>query len=104
MLEPAPDEGFDRELMRIVDRLRTMPLARLESIQPQVRELALALIALARDFGDPAPTALPAFSARASADVIMVLGNDVHASARSEEQLKAAAHCLTEARRALPGR
>lgn len=102
MLDQSTDGGPDRELMRIVDRLRSMPLARLESVQPQVHELADALVALARDLGDPAPVPLPGFSARASADVIMVLGTDVLRVARSDEQRAAVAQRLAQARRALP--
>jgi hypothetical protein len=102
VLDATTDEGYDRELTRIVDRLRTMPLTRLEAIQPQVHDLARTLVALARDFGDPAPAPLPEFSARASADVVLVLGRDVRACATTDAQLAAAAACLTEARRALP--
>jgi len=93
---------FDTELDRVVSRLRSMQINKLDTVAPTVHLLARQLLEVSRDLGDAAPVDQPAFQAHASGDVIMVLGRDVRARAGSDGQLEPATAALTQARRALP--
>ena len=101
ILQSVPEE-FDAELNRVVTRLRSMPLDKLDQIAAPVRNLTAELLRLCSNFGDPAPKPLPHYELRAAGDVVMVLGRDARAVARNDQQIMEVTAALTAARRELP--
>jgi len=95
-------QEYDTELGRVVDRLRSMPISKLQAAAEVVHDLGLQLLASSHALGSPAPTALPELSPWAFGDMIMVLGRDLRALAQSEADLRAGLAALTSARRRLP--
>lgn len=101
----APDvDDFDTELRRVVDRLRSMPMPRLEGVQEPARQACLDLLEVSRSLGDPAPASLPTLRPTAVGEQVAVLGNDVRAAAMRSadaDALASATAILTRLRRAL---
>ena len=101
ILQSAPEE-FDAELNRVVTRLRSMPLDKLDQIVEPIKSLTTELLRLCSNFGDPAPKPLPPYELRAAGEVVMVLGRDARAVARNDQQIMEIIAALTAARRELP--
>lgn len=102
MLPQTPIEEFEAELNRVVTRLRSMPIDRLNEAKETFLNLSAALLESSAALGDAAPVALPEIEPRAYADVIAVLAQDVRRAATDETLLEPATSALTAARRALP--
>lgn len=96
-------EEFERELQRVVDRLTTMPLAKLTPAREDVMACAEVLVAEAVRLGVPVPpdTVLPDLQTHGLGSMIAVLGQEVRDVADSA-QLETARGALTTLRRALP--
>ncbi|MDP2014003.1 MAG: hypothetical protein Q8L05_07240, partial [Actinomycetota bacterium] len=91
-------DSYDTELRRVVDRLRSMPINRLEASQSIVEMLAKELLDCSRTLGSPAPATVPTLNTWAYGDVIMVLGTDLRNDAPTEEGLVSGLNALTLAR------
>ena len=102
MISQSAPEEFDLELNRVVTRLRTMPLDKLDQSVEPIKSLTTELLRLCSNFGDPAPKPLPHYELRAAGDVVMVLGRDARAVARNDQQIMEVTAALTAARRELP--
>ncbi|RJK97931.1 hypothetical protein [Vallicoccus soli] len=123
MTGPGDDAGADagaeevaRELRRSTDRLRTLPLARLDDPAPPwpsrtaaARAAAQVLADLAQDLEEGAGAtrrALPVLAPAASGDVLAVTGHDLLRAAAADPAaaagaLRAAHAALVRLRRAL---
>lgn len=77
MIDREALEEFDRELGRVVDRLRSMPITRIGAAVEPSRTTALALLELSAALGDPAPGPLPRVEPIALGDQMAVLGHDL---------------------------
>ncbi|MDO8732333.1 MAG: hypothetical protein Q7L55_07150 [Actinomycetota bacterium] len=95
-------DSYDTELRRVVDRLRSMPISRLETAESIVTQLAKHLLDSSRALGSPAPATLPELSPWAYGDMIMVLGTDLRELAGQPEALADGLAALTAARQQLP--
>jgi len=95
-------DSYDTELRRVVDRLRSLPIARLQSAQGQVEQLAAQLLECSRAMGSPAPATVPELGAWAYGDMIMVLGTDLRELAEIDDALAPGLAALTSARQQLP--
>ena len=102
MLPQTPIEEFDAELNRVVIRLRSLPINKIDDVQETFIALTEALLTCSATLGDAVPVALPAIEPRAYADAIAVLAQDVRKAAADENLLVPATLALTHARRALP--
>ena len=102
MIALSAAEEFDAELNRVVTRLRTMPLNKLDQTAEPVKKLTIELLRLCSNFGDPAPNPLPHYELRAASDVVMVLARDARAVAHDDQQIREVTATLTAARRELP--
>lgn len=103
MIDRGDVEEFDRELGRVVDRLRSMPITRVEAAVDPCRTAALALLRLNESLGDPAPCALPTVGPAALGDQIAVLGHDLRRLALDRrDTLTEATGVLASLRHELP--
>ena len=89
---------FDTELGRVVDRLRTMPMAKLAVSA----ELAFRTASQLLDLTPGPHPPLPRLADRAAGDQLAVIGRDFRASANEEAAVTEATAALVELRRALP--
>ncbi len=102
-MEPASiADAYDTELRRVVDRLRSLPIGKVQAAQFIVESLASQLLECSRALGSPAPATLPTLNSWAYGDLISVLGSDLRADASTEQELAGGLAALTAARRALP--
>lgn len=95
-------QSYETELRRVVDRLRSMPIARLQASQSIVEQLAMQMLESSRALGSPAPATIPALNGWAYGDLIKVLGSDLQADATTDADLLPALNALTAARQQLP--
>ena len=96
-------EEYERELARVVERIRTMPLTRLSTCSEQIFALCGDLADLAHEAGAGAPGAgaLPRLGDHALPDQLHVLGMELAAVA--DLAILARAHSLlVDMRKALP--
>lgn len=103
MSDPGLAEEYERELARVVERIRTMPLTRLSTCAEQVFALCGALADLAHESGSGLPDArsLPRLGDHALPDQLHVLGMELAAVA--DLAILARAHSLlVDMRKALP--
>lgn len=77
MIDREALDDYDRELSRVVDRLRSMPITRLSAAVEPCRTAAQALLSLSSSLGDPAPCPLPKVQPVGLGDQIAVLGHDL---------------------------
>ena len=89
---------FERELNRIVDRLRGMTMTRL----PASADLAQHLLSMTIAAGDNLPAEPPRLGDHAAGDQLAVIAHDFMALQPSDEEVAAATELLTELRRSLP--
>ncbi|MEY4137523.1 MAG: hypothetical protein RL205_1651 [Actinomycetota bacterium] len=96
-------EEFERELARVVERLRTMPLTRLATCSDTVFELCgkFADLAHARGSGLPGASSVPRLGDHALPDQVRVLGMEL-ASTADPSTLSQAYALLVDMRKALP--
>ncbi len=96
-------EEFERELARVVERVRTMPLTKLATCADDVFALCAQFADLANHAGSPLPdsTAVPRLRDHALPDQLRVLGMELAASADSTT-LTEAHDLLVSMRKALP--
>jgi hypothetical protein len=96
-------EEFERELARVVERVRTMPLTKLATCADEVFELCGQLADLAGQAGSPLPgaAALPRLGDHALPDQLQVLGMELAATADSTTLVDAHGR-LVKMRKALP--
>lgn len=102
MLPQTPSEEFEAELNRVVTRLRSMPLDKIQATTEVFLKLSEELLNCSTALNDASPVPLPEIEARAYGDVIAVLAADVKHACTDETQLIPATLALTTARRALP--
>ncbi|MDO9485963.1 MAG: hypothetical protein Q7K25_07870 [Actinomycetota bacterium] len=103
MLEASAADSYDTELRRVVDRLRSLPIAKLEASQDIVESLALQLLCDAQSLGSAAPAGgLPQLKPWGYGDMIMVLGSDLRMLATQDAELTSSLAALTAARQQLP--
>lgn len=98
MIDDTAGEGAQRELDRIVDRLRGMPLTRLSDAAPTVREYLTRILYLNKQVHPEDPTTLPTVGDHALPDQLRVIAHDVIGTDQESEL----AMLLTALRRALP--
>ncbi|CAB4886217.1 MAG: hypothetical protein F2793_09560 [Actinobacteria bacterium] len=96
----SPAEGFERELDRVVDRLRGMLVSRLAD--PADRAFAASQALLALTAGNAGAHDLPRIADHAAGDQLAVIGHDFAAGQPSDEQYAAATALLADLRRSLP--
>ena len=96
-------EEYERELARVVERLRTMPLTRLATCADQVFALCGDLADLARESGAglPGAEALPRLGDHALPDQLRVLGMEL-AAVGDLQAITRAHELLVDMRKALP--
>ena len=87
----------ERELNRVVERLRTMPLGRLAVAAPLAYDACRAMLAV---IGEEHP--LPRLADHAAADQVSVIAADSWARADGADAQARIVEILTELRRALP--
>lgn len=94
----------ERELQRVVDRLTSLPVNRLEAARGDVQECASALLEQGRSLGVPVPqgAGLPNLTPSGWGALIAVLGHDCLAAATADADLTATHAALVELRRSLP--
>lgn len=97
-------EDVERELVRVVDRLTSMPLNRAASASAQVLECAGDLVRLGRLWGVPIPAdaALPTLEPQGHGAMVAVLGADCLSAAGPDTDLGPMLDALVTLRRALP--
>ena len=98
MNDMGHQESAQRELDRIVDRLKGMPLNKLTDAAPTVREYLTRILYLNKQVHPDDPTNLPAVGDHALPDQLRVIANDVIGTQKEPELAK----LLTDMRRALP--
>lgn len=91
-------DDFDRELARVVDRLRTMPLTKLTAAADAAYGTATLL--LHRTPG--VPQHLPRIADHAAGDQLAVIGQDFRGLVDDEAAVAEATAALIELRRTLP--
>ena len=99
------DDGaaeFDRELGRVVDRLRGMPVTRLSASAELAFGACERLLSLAIGAGDRAPALLPRLGDHAAGDQLAVIGHDFASLQPGVVAYAQATDILAELRRALP--
>lgn len=99
------DDGaaeFARELGRVVDRLRGMPVTRLSGSAQLAFGACERLLSLAIAAGDRAPALLPRIGAHAAGDQLAVIGHDFASLQPGVVAYEQATDILVELRRALP--
>lgn len=87
----------ERELNRVVERLRTMPLGRLAVAAPLAYDACRAMLAVVGD-----EHTLPRLGDHAAADQVLVIAADAWARAEGADARARIAEILTGLRRALP--
>ncbi len=94
----------ERELLRVVDRLNSMPLAKVTLAGADVQACAMTLVREGRALGVPIPAdaELPALQPQGFGSMIAVLGDDCLRSAGDTADLTAVLEALVALRRALP--
>jgi len=100
--EASIGDSYDTELRRVVDRLRSLPIGKVQASQPIVESLASQLLECSRALGSTAPATLPSLNSWAYGDLISVLGSDLRAESSTEQDLAVGLAALTAARRELP--
>ena len=98
MAESAVD-AFTREQDRCVDRLRTVPLARLAASADLAHAAACRIVDLTPDAAD---RTLPRLADHAAGDQLAVVASDFLAGAPDAASLEQGTAILTELRRSLP--
>lgn len=96
-------EEYERELARVVERLRTMPLTRLSSCSEAVFALCRSLADLAHESGSglAGGQSVPRLRDHALPDQLQVLGMEI-ASIADSAVLTRAHELLVDMRKALP--
>ncbi len=96
-------EEFERELARVVERVRTMPLTKLATCADEIFALCGQFADLGRDSRSPLPgaTAVPRLGDHALPDQLQVLGMELAATADSTTLVDAHGR-LVKMRKALP--
>jgi len=96
-------DEFERELARVVERVRTMPLTKLATCADDIFALCGQFADLGRDWGSPLPgaTAVPRLGDHALPDQLQVLGMELAAIA-DPTSLTQAHDLLVSMRKALP--
>jgi hypothetical protein len=92
------DRTFGVELQRVIDRLRTMPLTKLQASADEARRTAQHLLTLTPD----AHRVLPRIADHACGDQLAVIGQDFQRTQKDEAAIAEATAALVELRRALP--
>ena len=94
------------ELRRVVDRLNSLPLPKVEAVLPQCHDTAVLIVDNARvlDPTIPAGTALPVVGATAAGAQLAVVGRDFLSIAKTHgvDGAGAVGSALMELRRSLP--
>ena len=93
---------FERELNRVVDRLRGMTMARLPASAALAFAASQQLLSMAIAAGDSVPAELPRIGDHAAGDQLAVIAHDFMALQPSIDMVAAATDLLTELRRSLP--
>ena len=93
---------FERELNRIVDRLRGMTMTRLPASADLAHATAQRLLSMTIAAGDNLPAEPPRLGDHAAGDQLAVIAHDFRALQPSDEEVAAATELLTELRRSLP--
>ena len=93
---------FERELNRIVDRLRGMTMTRLPASADLAHATAQRLLSMTIAAGDNLPAEPPRLGDHAAGDQLAVIAHDFMALQPSDEEVAAATELLTELRRSLP--
>ena len=93
---------FDRELNRVVDRLRGMTMTRLPASAHLAYATAQHLLSMTIAAGDNLPAEPPRLGDHAAGDQLAVSAHDFMALQPSDEEVAAATELLTELRRSLP--
>ena len=103
MTDEHPGEEYERELARVVERLRTMPLTRLNSCSDAVFDLCRSLADLAHESGSglSGGQSVPRLGDHALPDQLQVLGMEIAAVADAEVVMRAH-ELLVDMRKALP--
>ena len=99
------DDGaaeFDRELGRVVDRLRSMPLTKLAASAELAFRACERPLSMAIATGDRAPALLPRLGDHAAGDQLAVIGHDFASLQPGVVAYAQATDILAELRRALP--
>lgn len=91
-------DDFQTELNRVVERLRTMPLTKLQTCTPDAWGTAQQILLLTPD----TPPQLPQIADHACGDQFAVIGQDFLKSANEEAAIAEATAALIELRRILP--
>jgi len=96
-------EQYERELARVVERVRTMPLTKLATCSNQLFELCGAFAEFAHESGSGLPGAqsLPRLGDHALPDQLQVLGDEL-AAVGNPIALERAYKLLVDMRKALP--
>jgi len=102
-------DDIERELGRVVDRLNSLPLSKVEPLVPRCHEVAETLVTATRAIGGDVPVDafLPQVGAQAAGAQLAVVGADFLTAARlapdgAPGPLESVLDALTELRRALP--
>ena len=93
---------FERELNRVVDRLRGMTMTRLPASADLAYATAQRLLSMTIAAGDNLPAEPPRLGDHAAGDQLAVIAHDFMALQPSDEEVAAATELLTELRRSLP--
>ncbi|MDP1876560.1 MAG: hypothetical protein Q8M17_03235 [Actinomycetota bacterium] len=104
---PAPDLlEVDRELQRVVDRLTSLPLAKVPACSDDVFETAAFILAQARRLGAviPPDVTLPRLGANGLGAMLAVVGSDFLETAKAapEADVQPVLDRLVALRRSLP--
>jgi hypothetical protein len=89
---------FERELQRVVDRLRTMPLTKVQAAADDAYRTAEHLVALTPDV----PRDVPRIADHAAGDQLAVVGHDFLVAQQDEAAIAEATAALVKLRQALP--
>lgn len=97
-------DDVERELRRVVDRLNSMPLARVATASADVQACAEILVQQGRDLGVPIPAdaQLPTLEPQGFGSMIAVLGDDCLRDSTPDADLTGVLDALVALRRALP--
>ncbi|CAB4753064.1 MAG: hypothetical protein F2702_04740 [Actinobacteria bacterium] len=93
---------FERELNRVVDRLRGMTMTRLPASADLAHATAQRLLSMTIAAGDSLPAELPRLGDHAAGDQLAVIAPDFMALQLSNDEVTAATELLTKLRRSLP--
>ncbi|MCX6414725.1 MAG: hypothetical protein NTU77_09025 [Actinobacteria bacterium] len=93
---------FERELNRVVDRLRGMTMTRLPASADLAHATAQRLLSMTIAAGGSLPAELPRLGDHGAGDQLAVIAHDFMALQPSDEEVAAATELLTELRRSLP--